>query len=256
MENNDPGLIATNVRTNVVNVDYGNIGPRFGFAYKPFSSDRVVVRGGYGIFYARTPAILVGTAFSQNGIQVRNYTLTPTSPFFPTYPNILASVPAVGLSPNLFVMQPNFQSPRTHQYSLNLEMAAAKDISVVLGYLGCARYAPGSGRGIQTYTREVPVSATFSTGGSVTYYRHPGTNGAPARPNAAFNRIEAVFDSGGDSTYNGGFIQVVKRYRQNFQFLTSYTYSKVIDTAPDATAVTVGGGDGRQGSTGHAAAEQ
>lgn len=241
VDNPDAGLHATNIRTNVVNVDYGNIGPRFGFAYKPFSSDRMVIRGGYGIFYARTPSILIGTAFSQNGIQVRNYTLTPASPFFPTYPNILASVPAVGLSPNLFVMQPDFQSPRTHQYSLNIETALTKDVSMVLGYLG-VRGTHLSRTRDTNLQPEVATSAIFLGGTPVTYYRHPGTNGNPIRPNSAFNRI-SVFDSGGDSTYNGGFIQFVKRYRNNFQFLTSYTYSKVIDTAPDATAVTVGGGD-------------
>ena len=241
VENPDPGLIATNIRTNVINVDYGNIGPRFGFAYKPFAGDRVVVRGGYGIFYARTPSILTGTAFSQNGIQVRNYTLTPASPFFPTYPNILPSVPAVGLSPNLFVMQPDFQSPRTHQYSLNLEFAATRDLSVVLGYLG-VRGTHLSRTRDTNLLPEVATTATVAGGSAITYYRHPGTNGNPTRPNTAFGRI-SVFDSGGDSTYNGGFIQLVKRYRNNFQFLTSYTYSKVIDTAPDATAVTVGGGD-------------
>ena len=241
VENPDPGLIATNIRTHVINVDYGNIGPRFGFAYKPFAGDRVVVRGGYGIFYARTPSILTGTAFSQNGIQVRNYTLTPASPFFPTYPNILASVPPVGLSPNLFVMQPDFQSPRTHQYSLNLEFAATRDLSVVLGYLG-VRGTHLSRTRDTNLLPEVATTATVAGGSPITYYRHPGTNGNPTRPNTAFGRI-SVFDSGGDSTYNGGFIQLVKRYRNNFQFLTSYTYSKVIDTAPDATAVTVGGGD-------------
>jgi len=241
IENNNPGLLSTNVRTNVINVDYGNVGPRFGFAYKPLKSDRVLLRGGYGIFYARTPSILIGTAFSQNGIQVRNYTLTPTNPYFPTYPNILAAVPPVGLSPNLFVMQPNFQSPRTHQYSFNLELAATRDLSVVLGYLGVRGTHLARTRDTNLLP-EVPVAVTLAGGTPITLYRHPGTNGNPIRPNSAFNRI-SVFDSGGDSTYNGGFIQLVKRYNRQFQFLTSYTYSKVLDTVPDATAVTVGGGD-------------
>ncbi|MDQ6678202.1 MAG: TonB-dependent receptor [Acidobacteriota bacterium] len=239
--NNDPGLLATGIKTNVVPVDYNNVAPRFGFAYKPFSSDRVVLRGGYGIFYGRTPSILIGTAFSQNGIQVRNYTLTPASPFFPTYPNILASVPAIGLSPNLFVMQPNFVSPLTHQYSFNLEMAVTRDLSITLGYLGVRGEHLARTRDTNLLP-EVATEGTFANGTPITFYRHPGTNGNPVRPNPAFGRI-SVFDSGADSTYNGGFIQVNKRFAQRYQFLASYTFSKVIDTVPDATAVTVGGGD-------------
>lgn len=244
VDNPNDALHATGVRTNVVPVDYKNVAPRLGFAYKPFSGERVVLRGGYGIFYARTPAILIGTAFSQNGIQVRNYTLTPSSPFFPAYPNILPSVPAVGLSPNLFVMQPNFVSPLTHQASLNLELAATRDMSVVLGYLGV--------RGEHlTRTRdtnllpEVATAGTFDDGTPVIFYRHPGNNGTPIRPNPAFGRI-SMFDSGADSIYHGGFIQLVKRYSHHYQFLTSYTFSKVIDTVPDGTAVVVGSDDAKQ----------
>ena len=241
VDNPNEGLHAAGIRTNVVPVDYNNVAPRFGFAYKPFRSERVVLRGGYGIFYARTPSILIGTAFSQNGIQVRNYTLTPSSPFFPTYPNILASVPAVGLSPNLFVMQPNFVSPLTHQASLNLEMGVTRDMSVVLGYLGVRGEHLSRTRDTNLQP-EVATAGTFADGTPVTFYRHPGANGTPIRPNAAFNRI-SIFDSGADSIYHGGFIQLVKRYAHHYQFLTSYTFSKVIDTVPDATAVTVGGGD-------------
>jgi hypothetical protein len=42
------------------------------------------------------------------------------------------------------------------------------------------------------------------------------------------------------SIYHGGFVQVTKRFSRNFQLLASYTYSKVIDTAPDATSVVPG----------------
>jgi len=44
--------------------DFNNLQPRFGFAWRPLSSDRLVVRGGYGIFYDRPSAAFINTVFS------------------------------------------------------------------------------------------------------------------------------------------------------------------------------------------------
>ncbi len=238
--NSDPGLLAGGIRTNVVPRDYTNVAPRFGFAYKPLQSDRLVIRGGYGIFYERTPAILIGTAFSQNGIQVRNFTLTQGNPLLPTYPNILTAAPTTGAPPNLFVMQPNYVTPRTQQASLNVEMAVTNNMSVTLGYLGVRGEHLSRTRDINLFP-EIATQGVLN-GSPITFYSHPGVPNAPLRPNTAFGRI-SMFDSGGDSLYNGGFVQVQKRFAKHYQLQASYTYSKVIDTVPDATAVTVGGGD-------------
>ncbi|MCU1262560.1 MAG: hypothetical protein JWO80_5445 [Bryobacterales bacterium] len=239
--NPDPGLAAMGIQTNKVKVDKTNFAPRLGFAYKPLQSDRMVVRGGYGIFYERTPAILIGTAFSQNGIQVKNFTLTQGNPLLPVYPNVLAAAPPAGAPPNLFVMQPNYATPRTQQYSLNVETAITPDTSVTVGFLGVRGEHLSRTRDINLFP-ETAASGQFANGAGVTFYRHAGIPNAPLRPNTAFGRI-SEFDSGGDSSYRAGFIQVQKRFAKRFQFLTSYTYSRAIDTVPDATAVTVGGGD-------------
>ena len=50
------------------------------------------MRGGYGIFYGRTPAITIGTAHSNNGINVQ--TITFTGAQIPLYPTILTAPPA------------------------------------------------------------------------------------------------------------------------------------------------------------------
>ncbi|MEI9811343.1 MAG: hypothetical protein WDO18_01130 [Acidobacteriota bacterium] len=61
---------------------------------------------------------------------------------------------------------------------------------------------------------------------------------------AAFGRI-SIFDSGADSYYHGGFVQLTKRLSRSFQVQTSYTYSKVIDSKPDFTSVVVGTDDSK-----------
>ena len=233
--NTNAGLAAANLATNRIPIDHHNIGPRFGFAYKPFNNDSTVVRGGYGIYYARTAGLLLSTAILQNGIDVLTYQLTSN---LPTYPNILSSPPAGGLAPpSIDVTDPNFKTEQVQQWNLQVERKLGANFALTVGYLGVHGVHMTRSRDVNLFPA-VLTQGTLSTGGTVLYYRHPGTN-APARPNPAFGRI-TIFDSGADSDYNGGFIQVTKRFSKNFQMLTSYTFSKAIDDQPDNTSVVVG----------------
>jgi hypothetical protein len=44
--------------------DFNNFQPRLGFAYSPLASNRLVIRGGYGIFFDRPSAAFMNTVFS------------------------------------------------------------------------------------------------------------------------------------------------------------------------------------------------
>ncbi len=234
VKNPDAGLAAMGLDTSRINLDQNNIAPRFGFAYK--LSSRTVLRGGYGIFYGRTPSILTGTAFSQNGIQVQTYTLNATTGGMPTYPNILSAPPALSRRPDIYVFAPDYVQPQTHQWSFNIDTQLGRDYAVTVGYLGV--------RGIHlSRTRDInlpaPLStqATYSDGTPVTFLRYPGT-----RPNSNFGRI-SLFDSGADSIYHGVFVQLTKRFSNSFSVQSSYTFSHAIDDAPDFTSVVVGADD-------------
>ncbi|HXH37689.1 MAG TPA: TonB-dependent receptor, partial [Thermoanaerobaculia bacterium] len=84
VKNLDPQLLAAGLDTSKVPEDHNNLAPRLGFAWTPNTASRTVVRGGYGIFYGRTPAIMIGTAHSNNGINVQ--TLNFTGALIPKYP--------------------------------------------------------------------------------------------------------------------------------------------------------------------------
>jgi hypothetical protein len=233
VKNPDAGLAAMGLDTSRINLDSNNLAGRFGFAYKLSDHGNMVLRGGYGNFYGRTPSILTGTAFTQNGIQVPTFTLFSG---IPAYPNILSTPPTLNRTPDVYVFAPNYVQPVTHQWSLNLERQLGRDYAVTIGYLGV--------RGEHlTRTRDINLLPEVAfqgvaNGTPVTYYRHPG------RVNPSFGRI-SLFDSGADSIYHGGFIQLSKRFARNFQVQTSYTFAKAIDDKPDFTSVVVGTDDSK-----------
>jgi outer membrane receptor protein involved in Fe transport len=237
--NPDPQLAAAGINTGQVNTDKNNIAPRLGFAYSPLASDKLVVRGGYGLFFGRTPAIMLGTAHSQNGIQVINLTFTGAA--IPAYPNRLSAPPTGATLPpsNIYVFAPDYVSPYTQQWSLGTEYQLSKDLSLNVTYLGVKGTHLSRTRDINLLT---PVTATISdnAGTSFSYLRFPG------RRYTSFGRI-SQFEATGNSKYNGLTVQVNKRFSHGFQMLGAYTLSRAIDDNPDATSVVPGnaGDDGK-----------
>jgi outer membrane receptor protein involved in Fe transport len=242
VKNPDPGLAAQGLDTSRINRDTNNIAPRFGFAYKLDQSGRIAIRGGYGVYYGRTPSILTGTAFTQNGIQVQTYTLNPATGGIPRYPNILSGPPALSRTPDIYVFAHDYTQPLTEQWSFNLESQLGRNYAVTLGYLGVRGMHLTRTRDINLFPPQL-VQGTLN-GSPVSFLRYPGTGG-PSRPDTAFGRI-SLFDSGADSIYHGLFIQLTKRFSQSFAVQTSYTFSKAIDSKPDQTQVVVGVDDSKQ----------
>ncbi|NOT63312.1 MAG: TonB-dependent receptor, partial [Acidobacteria bacterium] len=235
--------------TNTLNQDRDNFAPRLGVSWNP--KDKLVVRANVGLFFGRTPAIALGTAHSNNGINVIGVTLNNVQlPFvYPARFPSLDAIRALGgqlAVPDIFIFDKNYQQPYTTQASLNLEYALTKTVAVGAAYL----HVKGTNL---SRTRDlnlgVPVATTINSTGpnagdaivALPFLRHPGAT-APARPIAGFGRISS-FEGSADSSYNALTLTFRKRFAQNFSFDANYVWSKVLDNVPDQTSVVVGGGD-------------
>jgi outer membrane receptor protein involved in Fe transport len=228
-------LAAAGIDTSYIPQDKDNVGARLGFAWTPGTSARTVVRGGYGMFYGRTPAIMVGTAHSNNGINVQTYRLTGAAT--PTYPNRLATIPAAGSQPvTIFIFDRDFQSPLVHQASLGAEHGLSDYFSIG----ATAIYVRGThlqrSHDINLLD-PVPTQIPDDQGNTFTVNRYPA-----ARRFSNFARV-IQFESSADSKYTGVTLDIQKRYRNHWQARLAYTLGKVSDTKPDATAVVPGGSD-------------
>jgi hypothetical protein len=227
--NPDAQLVAAGLRTDRIHQDNNNFAPRVGFAWTPGGDNRTVVRGGYGVFYGRTTAIMIGTAHSNNGINVQ--TINFSGNLIPTYPNIYPSIPT-GVTlpkPTIFVFQPDFENPRVQQGSLAIERALIKDVTVGVTYQRVQGNDLPRSADVNV-SNPTTVTATISTGGTVPFKRYSG------RPFTNFARV-IEFESTARSKYDGITFDLNKRFSNNWQARLAYTWSVVKDDRPDGTAV-------------------
>lgn len=231
-----------------LNEDKNNIAPRLGFNWS--TADRKTsIRGGYGIFYARTAQLLTNTAMVSNGIvqvggQMRR-TDTGAPDLGGNWANILDfrganyDFPASALysSPDIYVFSPNRENPMVHQANLEIEREIVPDMTISVGYAFTkADHLP--------FNRNINLSKTGNvrefnlindatgeiTGSlSVDEYRYNGY------VDSNFRNI-TYGESSAKSIYHGLVVQFRKRFSQGFSLLANYTWSKAIDTNPTAVS--------------------
>jgi hypothetical protein len=189
---------------------YGNFAPRFGFAYRPFGSNRTAVRGGYGIYY--------NNAFSVDLLNVGGnfpWRLTRTVMSDPVMPQLNVHDALIsGSLPPLFNIIYSHDGERreglTQQWSLGVQQELFRGIALDISYVGSKR-----DHGL---IYGVPFNQPAPGPGAV----------QPRRPFPQFNNLTAYMTNGSGS-YQSLQVRVEKRYSANLGILSAYTWSKTLD---------------------------
>ncbi len=207
---------------NLVQFDKTNFEPRVGFAYKPFHSDKTVVRGGYGIYSNLIYATLAKSQLSGgpfSGSVGYNNVITGGVPLlsFPS-PFLASGTAAVQ---NVNGVNPNLKEPYTQQWNLTIERQ--------VGPLGFRVSYVGSRTIDLVYRRNLnlplPSTIPFTTA---------------RRPDQLFNQI-IYADSGGTDGYNALELAAQKKYGNNLTFSAGYTWAKDLTDTQDSGGITNGG---------------
>jgi len=229
----------------VRSIDPNNFAPRIGFAYSAPGSNRLAVRGGYGIYYSRATfayASMSAQLPPMFAVGVRNaapfdnpFFPIPAQSQFPTFvPGVLLAGPA---------FDRGLRTPYLHQYNLSVQSEFRRVLLFEAAYVGA--------RGRKLFRQVAINQAQLATP------QNPITNAVTGQlfksnaPNEAQLRAPlqgvsingfSMNESTAESSYDSLQLSLTGRISERTQLLAAYTFAKSIDNASGA-----GGGPGITG---------
>ena len=222
------------VPASIINTNYGNVAPRFGFAYDVFGTGATILRGGYGIFYFQDRGgidnqlgqqVPFGGSVSytaQQGYRIGftgqaaqgtylntangNAVATGALPL-PGYPNFDRTNPPVGA--NVFAVNSTEKTSDVQQFNLQVQQQLGNSTVFTLGYVG-------------------NKSTHLATGYNYNYL--PGVAG---RNTLLFPKLGQVVYNQNDGLSHYNSLQAQLNYRavKGLLFTSSYTWSHNIDNS-------------------------
>ena len=193
--------------------DKNNFAPRFGFAYRPLGTNKLVVRGGYGWYYSS----------AQLGNIVQNSLTGPPAQFWPTFSSdpktpTLNWAGQIGVSQEQAFKTATFgllSGPEqqwldayTQQWSLTIGQEVRQNLVLEAQYLG---------------SKSTHVENSFDYN-----YAAPGPGALPTRvPYPKWGRVFG-FSNGAAANYNALMLTAEQRLAGGLSFKGAYTFGKAL----------------------------
>lgn len=198
-----------------IRTDRNNLAPRIGVTWLPGGSQKMTIRGGYGMYYDSPSLNLALNAAQQNGRRILSYQVPGTDLRSPAFPSLLATGdPAFSVAPSINAFPEDFQIMFAHQASVQVARELTPDLAVTVGY---SYWGHRDG----PYVRDVNLSAPV---GQLDDGR-PVFAGSANRPNPQFRAINLV-ESHGRGEYHGLDVTVRRRFRRGLQFSATYSVAR------------------------------
>jgi len=202
--------------------DHTNWGPRLGFAWSPgWGHNKTVIRAGGGIFY--TPPVANPWFDMARNVPVASIVGTTGGGRFGVVDQLFASSSAVVVDPGFGIIDPHSRSSRIQQWNFGIQQELFPNFLLDVGYLGSASTHL---QHQENFNWQMPLMTCYCHGGQVI---QPVTY-LPA-PYQMLALESGIFQNAISANYSALQVKVEKRFSHGFSFLSSYSYSKSMDTA-------------------------